>query len=173
MIRPDGVAKVVDFGLARMLERSGDRMPERTQTGSVMGTPRYMSPEQARGGKLDERSDVFSLGAVLFEMAAGSPAFPGATTAEVFAALLHSNPAAAGAGAVDEEFRRLSKGTRSPIRDDGGVFERTAEFPRRAPVRRPPCERISQPAIPTARSQNHRRGCLAVCCRNCHLRMEF
>jgi Tol biopolymer transport system component len=102
MIRPDGVAKVVDFGLARMLEPRADRMLERTQSGSVMGTPRYMSPEQARGGKLDERSDVFSLGAVFFEMAAGRPAFPGATTAEVFAALLHSNPGATGADALDQ-----------------------------------------------------------------------
>lgn len=102
MIRPDGVAKVVDFGLARMLEPSVDRMLELTQTGSVMGTPRYMSPEQARGEKLDERSDIFSLGAVLFEMVAGGPAFRGSTTAEVFAALLHSNPGAAGAGVLDE-----------------------------------------------------------------------
>ena len=92
MLRPDGVAKVVDFGLARMLEPRGDSMPQATQTGSVMGTPRYMSPEQARGDKLDARSDVFSLGAVLFEMVCGRPAFPGSTTAEVFAALLHSDP---------------------------------------------------------------------------------
>ena len=73
MLRPDGVAKVVDFGLARMLEPRAESMLEATQTGSVMGTPRYMSPEQARGDKLDVRSDIFSLGAVLFEMACGSP----------------------------------------------------------------------------------------------------
>src|SRR5205085_6643476 len=85
MLRPDGLVKVVDFGLARMLEPRADDMLERTQTGSVMGTPRYMSPEQARGGKLDARSDIFSLGAVLFEMICGYPAFPGASTAEVFA----------------------------------------------------------------------------------------
>jgi Tol biopolymer transport system component len=92
MIRADGVAKVVDFGLARILEPGPDWALDATQTGSVMGTPRYMSPEQARGRKPDARSDIFSLGAVVFEMIAGRPAFPGATTAEVFAALLVSNP---------------------------------------------------------------------------------
>jgi Tol biopolymer transport system component/serine/threonine protein kinase len=102
MLRPDGVAKVVDFGLARMLEPRGDSMLDATQTGSVMGTPRYMSPEQARGEKLDARSDIFSLGAVLFEMIYGCPAFPGSTTAEVFAALLRSAPAATGDSALDE-----------------------------------------------------------------------
>ena len=92
MLRPDGVAKVVDFGLARIAEPQRGRTVDATQTGSIMGTPRYMSPEQARGHKSDARSDIFSLGAVLFEMAAGEPAFRGVTTAEVFAALLGSEP---------------------------------------------------------------------------------
>lgn len=98
MLRPDGVAKVVDFGLARMVEARPETNPQATQTGSIMGTPRYMSPEQARGRRPDARADIFSLGAVLYEMAAGRPAFPGATTAEVFAALLGAEPELAEAG---------------------------------------------------------------------------
>lgn len=92
MVRPDGVVKVVDFGLARVLKEADGFGLESTQAGALIGTPRYMSPEQARGEKLDARTDIFSLGAVFYELAAGVPAFPGATIAEVFAALLGSTP---------------------------------------------------------------------------------
>ena len=111
MLRPDGLVKVLDFGLAKLLandeggmmkdEKGADSQlppssfrlhPSNTASGLVMGTPRYMSPEQARGLKLDARSDVFSLGAVFYEMLAGKPAFAGASTAEVFAALLEKEP---------------------------------------------------------------------------------
>ncbi len=95
MLRPDGVVKIVDFGLARIGE-AGQTSPQATQAGSIMGTPRYMSPEQARGEKLDGRSDIFSLGAVLYELFTGQRAFPGTSTAEVFAALLDSRPVAVG-----------------------------------------------------------------------------
>ena len=90
MVRPDGLVKVVDFGLARVSEGGQESAAEASRAGALIGTPRYMSPEQARGQKLDARTDIFSLGAVLYEMATGEPAFPGATTAEVFAALLGS-----------------------------------------------------------------------------------
>jgi Tol biopolymer transport system component len=98
MVRADGVVKVVDFGLARMLAPRPEWALEATPTGSVMGTPRYMSPEQARGQTPDARSDIFSLGAVLFEMAAGRPAFPGTSPAEVFVSLLGSETDMVGAG---------------------------------------------------------------------------
>jgi eukaryotic-like serine/threonine-protein kinase len=90
MVRPDGLVKVVDFGLARVSEAGQESAVEASRAGALIGTPRYMSPEQARGQKPDARTDIFSLGAVLYEMATGAPAFPGATTAEVFAALLSS-----------------------------------------------------------------------------------
>ena len=91
MIRPDGLVKVVDFGLARTSaakpsHRQGSH--GNTQDSDITGTPRYMSPEQARGERLDRRTDIFSLGAVLFELTYGRPAFPGATPPEVFAGLL-------------------------------------------------------------------------------------
>jgi len=91
MVRRDGVVKLVDFGLARSRE-AGPEFLNATKTGEVFGTPRYMSPEQAHGQKLDARTDIFSLGAVLYEMVMGRPAFPGTTAAEVFAALLGSAP---------------------------------------------------------------------------------
>ena len=101
MLRPDGLIKVVDFGLARILEPPLEWVVNATRTGSVMGTPRYMSPEHARGEKPDARSDIFSLGAVLFELVTGRPAFPGKTIAEVFAALLGSEPDVAEAGPLE------------------------------------------------------------------------
>jgi serine/threonine-protein kinase len=94
MVRPDGLVKVLDFGLAKLTEgpraeREAPRVEaERTESGVVMGTVRYMSPEQARGEKTDMRSDIFSLGVVLYEMATGRLPFAGATTSDVVAAML-------------------------------------------------------------------------------------
>ncbi len=96
MLRRGGLVKVLDFGLASVsqLGSSEDRSPSSpeallvTDPGTVMGTPRYMSPEQARGLKVDARTDLFSLGVVFYELVTGEPAFPGATVAEVFSALL-------------------------------------------------------------------------------------
>ena len=92
MVRPDGLAKVLDFGVARV--ETPEPAVDATQAGTLIGTPRYMSPEQARGQRLDARTDIFSLGAVLYEMATGVPAFPGTTPADVFAALLGTTPRA-------------------------------------------------------------------------------
>ena len=100
MVRPDGYVKVLDFGLAKLTEAAepraadatGPLRPHSTQLGIVLGTPFYMSPEQARGLKVDARSDVFSLGAVLYEMLAGQKPFEGPTSADVLAAILDREP---------------------------------------------------------------------------------
>ena len=104
MIRPDGLVKVVDFGLARAtVVKGADRHHPlgSTHDSDIAGTPRYMSPEQARGEHLDRRTDIFSLGAVLYEMTHGRPAFPGATPSEVFANLLSPQPVTSGASPLD------------------------------------------------------------------------
>ena len=98
MIRPDGLVKVLDFGLARFVEQQGaaegalSRSHSITRPGMVIGTVRYMSPEQARGLKVDARSDIFSLGVVLYELLAGTPPFHGPTPTDTVAAILAQEP---------------------------------------------------------------------------------
>ena len=89
-----GETKIVDFGLARIMGTADDttHLSEHTGPGVVPGTVAYMSPEQLRGEPADRRSDLFSLGLVLYEMATGRPAFHGATTAVLSAAILHGAP---------------------------------------------------------------------------------
>lgn len=98
MLRPDGVVKVLDFGLAKLTESStpldftaGQDLTTTAQ-GLLIGTPRYMSPEQARRQKVDARSDIFSFGVVCYEMMAGEPPFMGQNVADLFAALLSHDP---------------------------------------------------------------------------------
>ncbi len=85
LLNGDGEAKVTDFGIARSLDVKGGL----TQTGTVMGTSDYIAPEQARGSKVDAQSDVYSLGAVLYELLAGEVPFPGDNFVAV--ALRHIN----------------------------------------------------------------------------------
>jgi TolB-like protein len=93
-LTPHGV-KLLDFGLARPeLEPSVSMATGLTQAGTVMGTPRYMAPEQLTGDGVDARSDLFAAGAILFEMLSGRPAFGGRTVAEVMHATLYEQPPA-------------------------------------------------------------------------------
>ena len=93
-INSRGEVKVVDFGLAKELSPAGLRGSVTvTAEGLVSGTPRYMSPEQARGAPANERSDLFSLGTLLYECLTGQPAFDGANAIEVMAQVLHVDPA--------------------------------------------------------------------------------
>lgn len=97
MLRPDGYVKVLDFGIAKFTQeetlaaRTSVGVPT-TQKGMILGTARYMSPEQARGETTDARSDLWSLGIVLYEMLAGRPPFEGETPTDVIAAVLHKDP---------------------------------------------------------------------------------
>ena len=87
--------KLLDFGLARPQARASlVTAAGLTQPGIVMGTPRYMAPEQLTGDPIDGRTDLFALGAILFEMLAGRPAFSGRTVVDVLHATLHEHPPA-------------------------------------------------------------------------------
>lgn len=99
MLRPDGYVKVLDFGLAKLSEPDSvtDKSQKSTEiqhtdTGAVMGTAAYMSPEQALGQVVDHRSDIFSLGVVLYEITSGMHPFRGPTAAATYAALLNEEP---------------------------------------------------------------------------------
>ena len=100
-IRPDGVVKVLDFGLAKAVAPAdsptdGSQLPTQTmggtRDGAILGTPAYMSPEQARGQAVDTRTDIWAFGCVLYEMLTGSRLFTGHTSGEVLAEILKTEP---------------------------------------------------------------------------------
>jgi len=91
MLRPDGLVKLLDFGIAKLTEQSEVLSPQTytlTEVGFILGTVSYMSPEQARGLKVDERSDIWSLGVVLYEMLVGRLPFAEATRLDTMVAIL-------------------------------------------------------------------------------------
>ena len=100
MITPRGQVKVLDFGLAKRVEVEGrDQVGAETETllsapGLIVGTAPYMSPEQAKGSRVDARSDLFSLGAMLYECVTGRPPFTGETAMEIRAQVIHIHPVA-------------------------------------------------------------------------------
>ena len=127
-VTPGGRAKVLDFGLAKSLAASAPAASALTTApaggtaaGAILGTPAYMSPEQARGKPLDQRTDVWSFGCLLFEMLTGRPAFGGETASDCLAAILHTDP----------EWRALPRATPAAIRR---LIARCLE---KDPVRRP------------------------------------
>jgi serine/threonine protein kinase/TolB-like protein len=103
IVRTDGIVKVLDFGIAKLNEQRIGETIRRTasaiasstsEPGMVIGTAKYMSPEQARGLQVDARSDIFSLGAVIYEMVTGREAFAGQTASDVIAEILKTEPPA-------------------------------------------------------------------------------
>jgi len=148
MVSCDGTAKVLDFGLAKLLRPgrgSSDSSTTITEHGTVLGTVGYMSPEQATGEELDFRSDQFSFGSVLYEMATGTPAFRKKTHAETTAAILRDEPERLGAKTLQAPApfiwileRCLAKdpkqryaSTRDLARDLAAVRDRLADLPAR------------------------------------------
>jgi len=98
MVRSDGYAKILDFGLAKLVEQKviglEDATVKQNQTarGVILGTVNYMSPEQAKGERIDERTDIFSFGVLVYEMIAGRTPFAGDSMSETFANLINSEP---------------------------------------------------------------------------------
>jgi serine/threonine protein kinase/dipeptidyl aminopeptidase/acylaminoacyl peptidase len=101
MVTSEGLVKILDFGLAKRMPLASGASGQLTREGSVLGTVPYMSPEQAAGRPLDHRSDQFSLGAILYEMATGRRAFERNTTPQTLAAIIQDEP---------EPLRKLNPG---------------------------------------------------------------
>ena len=110
MIRPDGYIKVIDFGLAKLSasRNQANRDEAYTRPGTMVGTVDYMSPEQARGDEVDPRSDIWSLGVVLYEMLTGRKPFDGKTDHHVVVSILEKDPPPlAETASIPEDVQRL------------------------------------------------------------------
>ena len=126
MLRRDGIVKVLDFGLAKLApsKYTVEADPEaptqaqiNTEPGTVLGTAQYMSPEQARGFEVDSRSDIWSLGCVLYEMITARQPFIGETTIDVMSGILHREPDALG-NQIAEGLRELERIVNRALRKD-------------------------------------------------------
>jgi serine/threonine protein kinase len=141
-----GPAKLLDFGLAKQLHpevqtntemKTGSIPDELTKTGSTLGTVSYMSPEQARGGDLDARTDIFSFGIVLYEMITGTLPFSGKTMGEILESIFTKEPVpptpqpedARGTGTDHPQVP--GEGSQSPLQERGGAAYRLAAAEKR------------------------------------------
>ena len=111
-ITNEGRVKILDFGIAKLLRPTDESVREtglqtETEPGTIMGTVGYMSPEQLRGEAVDHRSDLFSFGAILYEMLTGFPAFARATTVESMAAILKEDPPELFSAGLPPAFARI------------------------------------------------------------------
>ena len=128
MVRKDGYAKILDFGLAKLTEpkeaaadaEAPTRAMVKTGAGTVMGTANYMSPEQAKGVHVDERTDLWSLGALLYEMTTGHLPFQGETPTETISLILQKEPPpmARFASDIPEELDRIVEKALTKDRDE-------------------------------------------------------
>ena len=126
VVRPDGFVKILDFGLAKLIEQktigfdASTLKQNQTAKGIILGTVNYMSPEQAKGEKIDERTDIFSFGEVIYEMIAGKPPFAGDSMAKTFANLINaeSKPLSRFSEEVPEEMQRIVSKTLRKNRDE-------------------------------------------------------
>jgi WD40 repeat protein len=135
MIGAHGETVVIDWGLARRLDQGdadslpplGDSAPGETVVGSILGTPQYMAPEQAHGERVDERADVYAIGAMLYHLLAGRPPFDGLASASVVIEAVRSRPPAPVAGLAPGAPRDLiAIVTRAMARDTGARYATAA-----------------------------------------------
>jgi eukaryotic-like serine/threonine-protein kinase len=180
MLRPDGVVKVLDFGLAKLAPVAPEgaattQMLVQTDAGTVVGTAAYMSPEQARGQQVDARTDIWSLGVMLYEMVAGRSPFAGPSCTDVLAAILQNEPAPVARfdpDAPPEVQRILTKTLRKDrsqryqtvhdllldlqaLRDDLQSHAHVSSAPV-TPIPREPSARVSGQTAPVVRPRRHR-----------------
>ena len=126
MIRPDGYVKILDFGLAKLVEHKVVGLEEATEKqnqtarGVILGTVNYMSPEQAKGEMVDERTDIFSFGVLFYEMIAGRTPFAGDSMSESFANLINKEPQPLSRFStnVPDELQRISAKTLRKNKDE-------------------------------------------------------
>jgi len=169
LIAKDGRVKVTDFGIARFTSATTSDL---TRTGQMIGSPAYMSPEQVRGEKLDGRSDLFSLGVVLYELLTGARPFPGESITTLVYQILHTEPRdpreiRADLPAASREVMAVllakqpdkrPENARAFLRELKRIekFQRESEMTRRAIAEAPPTKvvRGSAPAPPSPRADN-------------------
>jgi len=172
-ITPDGVVKVLDFGLAKTVNGDGsspditnapDRPGGTSREGAVLGTARYMSPEQARGQAVDKRADIWAFGCVLYEMLAGRVTFAGETASDTIAKVLEREPdwgalpPTLRPGVVTLLQRCLEKDAKRRLRDvgdarielDDALNQLVASGARPAPAPSPRWRRLAPPALALA-----------------------
>ena len=133
MIRPSGLVKLLDFGIARLSRpaetdvTSTTALAGQTFSGMVIGTPQYMSPEQARGLEVDQQTDLFSFGALLYELLSGTSPFAAATATDIIVAVLTREPpplVRRTATPGRDRDAGPTEGPRATICDGGGVAAR-------------------------------------------------
>ncbi|HSE99066.1 MAG TPA: serine/threonine-protein kinase, partial [Blastocatellia bacterium] len=139
MLRPDGYVKVLDFGIAKLTESFPDPSVSQdsatlaavsTEPGVIMGSPNYMSPEQARGLSVDHRTDVFSFGVMLYEMLTGERPFNGETTSDIIVAVLDRDPPPMSRYAPDVPQKLEDIISRALIKDKHGRCQTVEEIRR-------------------------------------------
>jgi eukaryotic-like serine/threonine-protein kinase len=133
MLRHDGLVKVLDFGLAKLTQQNTDNNAEtllramvKTGSGMIMGTVAYMSPEQARGLEVDSRTDIWSLGVLLYEMVAGRAPFVGATPSDMLVSILDREPPVMSSDSLEVP-AELERIIRKSLRKDREERYQTAE----------------------------------------------